>query len=336
MSALKALLDAARARLVQVWVVVGDATPLVDEAVLAVERAALEKIRMPALNHQTVRGGEGQVMAALASARTLPMMDAARLVTVRECQDAPVEWWASLLAYAADPAPSTVLLVTGSGFPRASPKDGAWPDRLRKALGDRGRVALFSSADVPPVEFARGRAQSLGKVLGLDAARLLVEIAGADIRVLAGEVEKLSLYVGDAAEIDEAAIADVTSQLASGVIWDLTAAVTRRDRALALGAVAQLLDDGDDPRQLLGMLAWQFREILRYAELVRAGQSDSAIGRAVKLRPELQRAIRPRVGKDLPGAGVLMGRLARAWEEMNGHKAGDRKVLEALVLELTA
>jgi hypothetical protein len=69
---------------------------------------------------------------------------------------------------------------------------------------------------------------------------------------------------------------------------------------------------------------------------VRAGHSDSAIGRQVKLRGELQRAIRPRVGKDLPGASVVLGRLARAWADMNGHKAGDQRVLEQLVVELTS
>ncbi|MBA2322071.1 MAG: hypothetical protein H0V89_13070, partial [Deltaproteobacteria bacterium] len=326
---------AAEARLLPLYAIAGDATPVVDEAVAGIEAAALRGIRMPSLNHQTVRGGESGAMEALSSARTLPMMDALRLVTVRDCQDAPVDWWNALLAYAAEPSPSAVLVVTGLGFPRASPKDGAWPDRLRKAAGERGRVAVFSSADVAPLEFAVTRAKAAGKVLGHEAARLLVEISGMDIRVLAGEVDKLVLYVGDAPAIDEAAVTDVSSQLAVGVIWDLTTAVARRDRRGALGAVARLLDGGDDPRRMLSMLVWQWREILRYAELVRAGQSDALIGRAVKLRPELQRAIRPRVGKDLPGASVVLGRLARAWAEMNGHKAGDQRVLEALVLELT-
>ncbi len=334
MSAVTGLLESAASQLLPVYVLVGDATPLVDVAVAGVEALALRQIRMPALNHQTVRATEGQAIAALASARTLPMMDALRLVTVRDCHDAPPEWWAAFLSYSASPPDSAVLVITGLSFPRASPKEGAWPDRLRKALGERGRVVSLSSADVSPVEFVRSRADSAGKRLDVEAARLLVEIAGTDLRILAGEVDKLAIYVGTASEIDEAAIAEATSQLAVSVAWDLTAAVTRRDRSQALGTLARLLEEGADPRQLLGLLVWQFREILRYAECVRAGQSDSAIGRAVKLRPELQRAIRPRVGKDLPGAGFAMGRLARAWQDMNGHKAGDQKVLEALVLEL--
>ena len=64
-----------------------------------------------------------------------------------------------------------------------------------------------------------------------------------------------------------AVVAAAGSMVAEAVIWDLTAGLAARDPELALDALHRLQDSGDDARKLLGMIAWQMREILRVAEL---------------------------------------------------------------------
>lgn len=320
------------AGLQRVYLITGSATPLVEQATARVVAAVLAKIRMPAFNHGSFRAADPSAFDAVSAARTAPMMDDLRLVVLRDVQDGPPELWTKLVEYAKTPADTTVLVLVGTGVPKPESKQPGWVERLAEHPG----VAVhgFDAKDVSPGDFAQGHARRLGKELAWDAVRVLVEVAGTDPNVLAREVEKLADFVGDNPSIDAKAVTEATSQLAEAVIWDLTSGVARRDRNLALTALHRMLDSGAEPRQLLGMLAWQWRELLRYAELVRAGMPDDRINREVRLRPELQRAVKSRVGKDFPGAAMILGRLARAWEDMNGHRAGDRHILEALVLEL--
>ncbi len=316
----------------RIYLVTGNATPLVDQATAQVVAAVLARIRMPAFNHGSFRAGDASAGDAVSAARTAPMMDDLRLVVLRDVQEGSVELWTKLVEYAKSPSDTTVLVLVGQCVPKAEAKQAGWAERLAEHPGVS--IHGFNAKDVSPGDFAQQHARRLGKELAWDAVRVLLEVAGTDPNILAREVEKLAGFVGDAVTIDAKAVTEATSQLAEAVIWDLTSGVARRDRNLALTALHRMLDGGAEPRQLLGMLAWQWRELLRYAELVRAGVPDDRINREVRLRPELQRAVKARVGKDFPGAAVVLGRLARAWEDMNGHKAGDRHILEALVLEL--
>ena len=310
--------------------VVGDAGPLVDDAAAQLVSAARARLAMPAFNHATYGVSDDALDAALTAARTPPMMDALRLVVVRDLREASPVGMARLVAYAQAPSASTVLVAIGTGLPKADPKGGAWGKQLTRA---GALVATFDAKDVAPIPFVRARAARLGRPIGDEAARRLVAIAGEDPGILAREVEKLALYVGDAPEIDVLAVEAATSQLAEAVVWDLTSGVAAQQADRALTALHRLLEEGSDPRQLLGMLAWQWRDLLRYADRIRQGLRDDQM-RDIRLRPDVQRAVRARVGRHFPGAAVVMSRLALAWRQMNGHRAGDRAILEALVLEL--
>jgi DNA polymerase-3 subunit delta len=329
-SVIEPLVAAASASSGAVLCVVGDAGPLVDEAAEQLVSVARSRLRMPAFNHATYGVTDDALDAALSAARTPPMMDAVRLVVVRDLREASPAGMARLVAYAQAPPATTVLIAIGTGLPKADPKGGAWGKQLARA---GALVATLDAKDVAPIPFVRARAARLGRPLSEEAARRLVAIAGEDPGVLVREVEKLALYVGEASEIDVLAVEAATSQLAEAVVWDLTSGVAAQHPDRALTALHRLLEDGSDPRQLLGMLAWQWRDLLRYADRVRQGLRDDQI-RDIRLRPELQRAVRTRVGRHFPGAAAVMSRLGTAWREMNGHRAGDRAILEALVLEL--
>jgi DNA polymerase-3 subunit delta len=324
------LVSAAGSSAGAVLCVVGDAGPLVDDAAEQLVSLARGRLVMPAFNHASYGASDESLDAALTAARTPPMMDAVRLVVVRDLREASPAGMARLVAYALAPSSTTLLIAIGTGLPKADPKGGAWGKQLTRA---GALVASFDAKDVAPIPFVRARAARLGRPLGEEAARRLVAIAGDDPGVLAREVEKLVIYVGEAPDIDVLAVEAATSQLAEAVVWDLTSGVAAQQPDRALTALHRLLEDGSDPRQLLGMLAWQWRDLLRYADRVRQGLRDDQI-RDIRLRPELQRAVRARVGRHFPGAAVVMSRLATAWRQMNGHRAGDRAVLEALVLEL--
>jgi DNA polymerase-3 subunit delta len=310
----------------------GDARPLVDAAVESVRRAALARCGIPAFNHGRFRSNE-RGSEALVAARTPPMMADLRLVELHGLEECPAELADALIEYAERPDPTTVLLLVGNALPPA--KGGANPGvRLKNAVKKVGRVVECKAEDVDPVAFATEAARTRGKTLVPLAARRVVEWVGADPGLLQGEVAKLCDYVGERVEIAPTDVDAVVSALAEAEVWDLTAAVAARDADRALDALARLVDGGEDPRRLLAMIAWQLRDVCRVVELYRGGANDQQVRDQVRMRWETLKHVKQAVAA-APDTAVVMADLARAHRSMNEHKAGDRRILERLVLSLS-
>ena len=328
-------IDEGLARGVRIWVVVGDAPLLVDRDVALLVAWGLARCGPASLNRSRfdAEQGAGPVFSA---ARTLPMMGDLRLVEVRGIEAADDAFFEALVQFAAE-APSTLLVCSGSGFPKVKKGGTAWGAVLQKRLGTQGRLVKVSAQDLPPERFVREHAAAQGKAIEAESARLVVQLVGADLSVLAREVEKLALFVGDAKGILPADVHAATSLLAEAAVWDLTTGIAGRDPKLALTALQRLLDDGDASHRLIALVLWQARQILQVAEGVSAGLDDGAIHLASGLRPDQVARLRRAMGKSRPpDAATLLGRVARANLEMNSHRAGDRRIFESLVLDLCA
>lgn len=322
--------------LLPVYLVVGDAGPLVEQALARLVAAALPHVGPPAFNHSSYRASEDHPGAPFSTARTLPMMAARRLVVVRDLHDAPDAFFENLVDYIKAAIPTCTVICVGERFPKVEKGGSNWGARVKNAIKGVGLLVPFDSKDASPARFAEEQARRLGKQLGGSDADLLVELIGPDLGRLMQEVEKLSLYVGDADRIDADAIHAACSLLAEAVIWDLTAGIATGDAEQALGALHRLGEGGDDPRRLLSMIVWQYRELLKLAELVRAGASDAEIRGAIRMRWDVYRKVKARIGKGFPGSADVLRRLSSAHRDMNSHRAGDQRILEGLVLEMLA
>lgn len=326
--------ELAGGRLARTYLVLGEALPLVDRAVAKIFAAAKPHLGPVAFNHGRYRATDAEAVRVFEAARTLPMMGALRLVELRDLQEAPAPVWEGLLAWLAAPASTGVLLAVGTGFPKVEKGGSNWAGRVKAALGDGVMVALGTS-DVAPVPFVIDTARALGKELDFRDAERLVALVGAELGRLHQEVEKLADYVGTSPVIDAAAIDAATSLLAEAEIWDLTGAIARRDVDRALGALHRLLDAGEEAHRLFAMIGWQVRELVKAADLLRAGAPDKEITTRTRVRWEVLRDLKPRVAKgEFPASAEVLRRLATANRHMNGHRAGSQRVVEGLVLEL--
>lgn len=319
---------------VPIWLVIGDAGPLVEEAAAEIEASAVARCGLPAFNHGVFRASEPGAVEAFAAARTLPMMADLRVVVVRGVEEGSDAFYEALVDYAAEPSPTTVLLLTGSGFPKVAKGGKNWASRVGNALKKHGRIVKRSAQDASPVRYVQQCAERLGKRLERRDAEILVELVGADLGRLRQEVGKVALFVGDSPEITAADLQQACSLVAEGVIWDLTTGIAARDVDRALTALHRQLEEGDDPRKLLGMIVWQLRTLLEGAALLQRGVPEHEVRNRTRLRPDALQRLAQSVRKAPPDPARMMARIARANRDMNLHRAGARHVLEALVLEL--
>jgi len=317
-----------------VYLLLGDARPLVEGALDQIRSRLESCLGPPGLNRSSHRASEGDLQNSLVAARTLPMLGTHRLVVVLEAEQASAEFWTSVLEYAQDPSPSTVFVLVAIKLPKTKKGQPNVGVRLKNALKKQKSVFQFQSKDADPGSFARSVARGQGKQMDHRAAAVLVELVGTDLGVLAQEVGKVCLYVGEASKIETADVEGCVSSLADAEVWDLTTGLALGDSNLALAALHRLSEGGDDPRRLLSMVLWQYRSLLTADAMVAQGIHDGDVRKAVRMRWEVFRAVRPWLGKGALDAAYLLDRLAGASLAMNRYKAGAQRVLEHVVLEL--
>jgi len=285
----------------------------------------------PGFNLATFSAADG-AERSLEVARTMPMMAKARVVIVRDMEQASVDLLDDLLAYVEKPNPSTMLILNGLKLPAAQ----GGVDRGRRLEGKLrhcGEVSRFKVGQRDPVQFAVERATSCGCAMDTRAARLLVELVGSDLGRIQMETDKLIAFVGGEGAIDTDAVEAVSCMVAEAIIWDLTDALVRKDSNQALTVAHRLLETGESPHRLLAMITWQFRQLLTLQECLEQGRSPREAGVRMPGRKitSAQKLLRRRP----IDATRIFDQLCAANRSFNRSRAGDRRVFEGLLLDIS-
>lgn len=316
-----------------VHVILGDESLRVKDA----ERAVLDALtggRPDPFRVFICSASEG-ARGASEQLRTPSLLGGRRVVLVRDVHDAAPAVLEELLGWVERPGPGAALMLVGEKWP--APVGGKdFGKRLENAAKKVGAVLRFKAGEVRPEDFAVATATGLGVVLSPGDARLLVELVGPDLGRIKMELEKCALYLNGTGRLDGATLSQLCAPVAEASMWALTDAVVRRDADAALATCHRLLDEGGsggaNVHSLLGLVAWQVRNLVALQGALRANTETPAAWRRMpsdKLRAA-ERAIRERP-LDTPR---LFAALVRANRRFHGGGADEVRVFEALVLEL--
>jgi DNA polymerase-3 subunit delta len=295
----EAVEQARTGKLLPLYVVAGEEQLLRDEVVAALRTASLAG-GIAEFNEDKFTAGEADVDAILSAARTVPMMAPRRFVLVRaaerwEAQEAEGNPFDRLAEYAAAPVDSTCVVVV------AQKLDGR--RKLAAVARKQGFLVACEALDARSLpRWIVDRFAAKGHAVDDDVAERLASLAGPLLSAVDDAIERLSLYVGPGAAVDEAAVGECVARVRTADTWALVDAVGARD----LGRALRTLADAYDPRErglpLLGALAWSIRQLARFQAAVAGGASpDEAARRAGVYQPyrvrELAakaRAVRPK------------------------------------------
>lgn len=279
MTADEAVRKAKKGELLPFYLVIGE-EHLLRDRVLQELRAASLGSGVAAFNEDRFIAGEADVDKVLAAARTVPMMAPRRFVLVRsaerwdagdgdERREAPLD---RLAAYAADPVPSTCLVVA------ALKVDGR--RKLVTSAKKQGFLVSCEPLDARALPiWILEQATQRGHPMDREVAELLAEIAGPDLSTLNDALERLSLFVGPNAPIGEDAVGECVARVRTADTWALVDAVGAKDLARALRLLAEVYDPRDRGLPLLGAVAWSVRQIARYAAATQEGASSEDAAR---------------------------------------------------------
>ena len=290
-----------------------DANVPVDAREFAVARYALDRTPLEEV---------------LRRATILPMFAPRQVLLLSRVEKLPEEDLPHLKRYFDAPAEFTVLVFEAAKLDRRT--------RVARLLLERCQV---QEADSPDDTGALAAAQQFAHDLGLritrETAEDLVLALGNDLGLLRRELEKLRTYVGDRKEVTSADVAALVSPARRFSVFDLADPLAERRRAQVLLLLRRLLEAGESPVGIVGMLAWLYRQLLQAQALPRSAPAWQAakVLRAPRTRIEpLLRQARKFRREDLQEAFVLLN---EADVTLKSSPPDPVAVLETLVVRLT-
>jgi len=127
--------------------------------------------------------------------------------------------------------------------------------KLAKMTPDANTIACKSpETETLPQWCVNWCASKHKKQLSAQAAKLLVDLIGSEMGLLDMEMEKLSVYVGTAPKIDIRDVDQLVGRSRLESIWEIFNLIGAGKVAESLAYLSRLLDQGEDPMKLLGVV----------------------------------------------------------------------------------
>jgi DNA polymerase-3 subunit delta len=316
--------------------------------------------------------GDNSIFEVLDRAQTPSLMAPFQVFFVRNLKTlygrgSKKEEFAAIDAYFRRPNPQAIVLFVAdhlsipTDLRRMELQDKERFERIRETLGDWcGIVELARVEEGDAVRWLAEAATERAVTIDPEAARELVDALGADMMLIASEFEKLALYaqgkllllrpmpgLGSSIPQPNITLGDVETMVLAAKqrsLYELTDAISRRDRPQALALLHGLLNasDGGEDSAIghLYMLARTFRQMLIILEKnVRDSRAIwSVLWQGFRMPPFaaddlIRQARRYKSRSDLTRA---LRQIARADLEIRSSPPDKRLVLERLVLALAS
>jgi DNA polymerase-3 subunit delta len=252
--------------------------------------------------------------------------------------------------YCKDPNPDAVLIFVADHISipadarRMDLTDKERYERIRETLGQYcAIVELGRVEESEAVRWIQEYCVTREVKIEPDAARELVDSLGGDMMMVSNELEKLILYVGEKKRVTLGDVETMVLAAKQRSLYELTDAISARDRTRALEMLDAILSGGDGDEAAIGhlyMLAKTFRQMLVILERNVRDQRMlwAALWQGFRVPPFaaddiIRQARRYKSKRDLTRAIRLVSRADLA---LRSNPPSRRLILEKLVLDLTA
>lgn len=324
------LLAADKGQLPPVVLLHGAEPLLLDDAVAGVTRSLFPDQTDLSFVREVFEAKTTPVEDIVRAALTLPLLCARRLVVIKGAEAIGAKAGEPLAHYVKSPNPSTLLLIVAS----AALPPTHW---LMNVMPRTAVVPAVAPTGAQLSSWLRQRARADGFELESDAAALLVELGGDDLAQLRGEIEKAALAGGpDNRRVGAAEVRAVVGEYRVRHIFELTRALARRELGGALAVCESLLNAGEEPLGVLGMLTREVRALWQAADGLGKGRREDEIARELRRPPSAAALVIDRARALAPGAAARL--LDRCYDTERRLKLGatPRSELSLLIADLCA
>lgn len=279
-------------------------------------------------NYEAFDGESADVGDVIAAANTLPFASERRLVVVTNVQKLNAAAQAQLSSYAADPSPSTCLVLVAGKMRKDS--------KLLKAVAATGGAAEYAAPrrnEYPA--WVVQLFESRGRALTRDGAEVLVRAVGRDLRRLETEAEKIIAFAGHRTTLTREDVTGVVVETAPVSIFEFLDAVGARECGRALELLDRLIRGGDEVMGIHAMTIRHLRMLVSVSALLGRGADTRTIMREVGMADWQLRNITPQARRFEPGELSAALRSAAEMEaRMKSGRGEPRLLMERWLVDL--
>lgn len=309
-----------------VYVVTGNQELLRELAVQDLRAAVVGSEPTP-FNFERFDGQEAGADRVVMAANVLPLLGGRRLVLVKRASKL-VDKSEALAAYVSDPSPQTVLVLDLEKK----------PDARRKAWKELEKNATVVTCDAPSPRELEGWVQEQAEArklrLGRESVSYLITEFGTDLRRLAGELEKLSLYAGKE-KLDLETIATVLGRGKAQHVFKFIDAVAAGDATQALRQLGRLMDEGEPALRILALLDRLVGQLRMASEARATGRRGSSLASILKMPPPAARRLAENAARfDERALDRALSAVAETDRILKSSRLPERVVMETLVISL--
>jgi DNA polymerase-3 subunit delta len=272
-----------------VYFLFGEEEFLIDEALERLVAATVDESTR-SFNFDLLHGSEISTNDIIERASAYPLMAERRVVIVKDIdrtfslRGKPDEN-SPFGRYMASPAPTTLLVMTA-----------ATSDFLTKGKNGPGAKAPFNLVynNAASVQYKKvydrelpswtaGRIKLRGKEITPDAVELFVGYAGASLRVLNNEIEKLFTYVEDRKRITAEDVRAVVGASKVYNVFELQKAVGTKNLEMSVEIADRMLGAGESEQLILTMLTRYFTILWRLVEMRSRTKDQNEMARSLSI-----------------------------------------------------
>ncbi len=277
-------------------------------------------------------GPDVEIGAVVDAARTPPFLTERRVVVLRDAGRFNADQVAPLVAYLADPLPTTELVLVAGG--------GRLPKALTDAVKKAGGESRATGAPTRAAERSTWIEQQVAAAgLRLDhaAVQAVASWMGEDAGRLQGVLDTLVSTYGTGHRLGPGEVTPFLGEAGGVPPWDLTDAVDRGDTTRALHLLHRMLRGGErHPLQVMAILHNHYGRLLRLDGSDARDEATAAAALGIKPGYPARKALEQY--RRLTGSGVAraIALLAQADLDLRGAKDWPEELtMEVLVARLS-
>lgn len=207
----------------------------------------------------------------LDEAATLPMGGGRRVLVIREAEKLAILEHAGWKGYLRRPSRRCVVAFVAS--PGADTK-------VVRALSEACAVARLDAPGPGALPaWLAAEARGMGCALEREAAAWMIEVAGRDLAMLHGWLERAALLRGGSGRLGRAELEPLSGRQAPANLFALCDRVGEGGAAEALRLAQRAVEDGEEPLPLLGRLANHVRRLSLVRHGIDHGEEAAAAAR---------------------------------------------------------
>lgn len=256
------------------FIFIGDQRYLKDKAIQDI-KSRISGPSKEILDYRLFYGGETPVKDILEYASTFPFLSPKKLIVLRDFEKMSKDERLHVVNYLKKPAKHTYFILEA--------KDDSVLN-MDTELRRRARVTKFGNPTEREVEsWIKNLISDNGKTIDADAVALLKELHGSNILYLRNELDKIITASGSNKKISAGDVEKLAGRSFFESAFELGWAVAGQKCEDAIKLVSEQISAGKKPYEVIGLLSWHFKKIIRAQAMRVSGRNESYIAGALKI-----------------------------------------------------